>query len=402
MDQDVSRVDQLLTASGQWNEEEVRASFIGIDADAILKIPVRGQGEDVWAWEPEKHGLYSVKSAYKLLYTKRQREEDAGSVGASKDDTWKRIWKLDVPPKVRVFWWRVIHEFLPAKYVLHRRHVEPVANCDTCGAEEETIKHVLMDCTTAKIFWEQAKGITGVKLPSLHPMTWARDLLFLGTARERVVIIYGMWSLWMLRNRRRHGEAGLPIRQAVLWVRDTAFDLWQLLHPVKQAAAREQQPRWSRPDEGWLKCNVDAAFRSESGRGASGVILRDARGVFLGAQAQAYGHCMDALTAEALACRDGLILAERLGATRLCLETDCQELVNLEEYGRKPVGDSTDTHGDTREEPRHFSFLRTSRICNSVAHELAKQASGELQTVVWHETPLCIHSSLEADCDQVH
>lgn len=181
--------------------------------------------------------------------------------------------------------------------------MEPVANYDTCGFQDEIIKDVLTDL-------HNSKDILGAS-----PMAWARDLLFQGTAIERVVIICGMWSLWMLRNHRRHGETGMPIRQAVLWVRDTTFDLWQLLHPVKQPAAKEQHPRWSQPSEGWLKCNVDAAFSVESMRGSLGAILRDATGGFLGTQAQTYGHCLDALAAEALACRDGLILAERLGAT---------------------------------------------------------------------------------------
>ena len=34
----------------------------------------------------------------------------------------------------------------------------------------------------------------------------------------------------------------IPIRQAVLWVRDTAFDLWQLLHPPKHSKPRPEQP----------------------------------------------------------------------------------------------------------------------------------------------------------------
>ena len=103
-------------------EDAVQMSFSGIDADAILRTPIRGRGEDVWAWEPEKHGFYSVKSAYKLLDIARQQLQDEAPVGTSGDDTWRRIWKLDVPHKVKVFWWRVIHEFLPAKQVLHRRH----------------------------------------------------------------------------------------------------------------------------------------------------------------------------------------------------------------------------------------------------------------------------------------
>lgn len=30
------------------------------------------------------------------------------------DASWKRIWSPNVPSKVRVFWWRALHEFLPA------------------------------------------------------------------------------------------------------------------------------------------------------------------------------------------------------------------------------------------------------------------------------------------------
>jgi len=246
-------------------------SSSGIDADAILRTPIRGRGEDVWAWEPEKHGFYSVKSAYKLLDIARQQLQDEAPVGTSGDDTWRRIWKLDVPPKVKVFWWRVIHEFLPAKQVLHRRHIEPVATCDTCGSQDESIRHVLMGCTIARMFWEQTKELTGVKLPSLHPETWAQDLLVLGTAKERAIIICGMWSLWMQRNKRRHGEAGLPIRQAVIWVRDTAFDLWQILHPPKQDRANLEIPKWVKPHPGWVKCNVDTVFLAVNGSGATGV-----------------------------------------------------------------------------------------------------------------------------------
>lgn len=246
----------------------VRTSFIGIDADAILRNPIRGRGEDLWAWEPEKHGIYSVKSAYKLLDTRRQQLEDVAVVVTSDDVTWRRIWKLDVPPKVKVFWWRMIHEFLPAKQVLHGRHIEPVATCDPCGNQEESIGHVLMDCTIAKIFWEQTKELTGVKSPRLRPGTWTRDLLVLRRAQERAIIICGTWSFRMQRNKRRHGEASTPISQAVMWVRDTAFDLWQILHPPKQSKSRMEQLNWVRPERGWVKCNVDMLrFKLRTGVG---------------------------------------------------------------------------------------------------------------------------------------
>jgi hypothetical protein len=67
-----------------------------------------------------------------LLSEDSLSETRAGSMGCSGDVFWKETWKLNVPPKVRVFWWRVLHEFLPAKSVLYRRHIEPTAFCEVC------------------------------------------------------------------------------------------------------------------------------------------------------------------------------------------------------------------------------------------------------------------------------
>jgi hypothetical protein len=117
-----------------WNEELIRGIFFPIDADAILKIPVNKACEDWWAWEPEKHGHYSVKTAYRTLYAMSGRG-DGNSPSSSGDESWKKVWKLSVPPKVQHFWCRVLHEFLQAKEILHRRHVEPTLFCELCGAD---------------------------------------------------------------------------------------------------------------------------------------------------------------------------------------------------------------------------------------------------------------------------
>lgn len=135
----------------------------------------------------------------------------------SGDDSWQKIWKLQVPPKVKIFWWRVLNEFLPAKEILHRRHIEPTAFCELCGADRESIKHMLTECTAAKMFWREVKTITGVKLLSLHPVSWASDLLMydLCNDKERAIVIIDMYSLWMQRNQRRHGDVHRPVSAAV-------------------------------------------------------------------------------------------------------------------------------------------------------------------------------------------
>jgi hypothetical protein len=158
-------VADIRTTSGDWNEELIRGIFCPFYVEAILRINRRIIGEDFWSCPPP-------------------------------------------PTQVWVFWWRAIHGFLPARQVLYPRHIERIANCETRGAQEETIKHVLTDCTVARQFWGSTKELSGVKLPSLHESTWTRDLLQpdICPRKNAAIIMYGMWSLWMQRNNRRHGE----------------------------------------------------------------------------------------------------------------------------------------------------------------------------------------------------
>ncbi|OEL23148.1 hypothetical protein BAE44_0015833, partial [Dichanthelium oligosanthes] len=189
----------------------------------------------------------------------------------------------------------------------------------------------LLECTVARELWAQMKVTTGVKIPSLHPVTWARDLLTeLCSSRDRAMIICGMWALWMMRNNRRHGEQSMTTWQATTWARDTAFDLWQIMHPVKTAGGARDELKWQPPAPGWVKCNSDAAYYAESSsHGASACVIRDYQGCFLGAQAMWYEHCLDACAAEAVACRDALVFARQYGVQNVHLETDCLELVQL-------------------------------------------------------------------------
>ncbi|KAF8677957.1 hypothetical protein HU200_046314 [Digitaria exilis] len=193
----------------------------------------------------------------------------------------------------------------------------------------------------------------------------------------------------------------MRVKRAVLWVRDVAFDLWEILHRSRPPAIKEN-PRWKLPSVGWIKCNVDAAFREESGRGASGGVLRSSDGNFMGAQERTYGHCLNALTMEAWACRDGLRLARAHGVMRLCLETDSLELVNL--WNLKDVQRSIlalilrEMH-ELSMQFDDFVFSHTCQVCNRVTHKVAKQPTGDPGVVVWYsEPPPSIQHLLESDC----
>ena len=169
---DLVTVNQLLTASNDWNEPLIREIFFAPDVDSILSIPLRSTGGDDWlAWSKEKSGIYTVRSAYKSLMEARQSEEarinNGHVVSSSENDTelWRRLWKLPVVPKVRVFWWRVLRGILPDYRTLSRRHIMDNSTCALCKAESESVMHALIECSHAKLFWEAAKEILLVKLP---------------------------------------------------------------------------------------------------------------------------------------------------------------------------------------------------------------------------------------------
>jgi len=157
----------------------------------------------------------------------------------------------------------------------------------------------------AKLFWQEVQTMTGAKLPRLHPASWATDLLLseVCSDKNRCIFIIGMYSLWMQRNSRRHGEAVKPIRLAVQWAIDTAYDLWLLSTPQQQTVSQRTAAAWRPPPEGWFKCNTDGAFYPQRGRGATGVVLRGNTGIFNAGCARWYPHGLDALTMEALAFR---------------------------------------------------------------------------------------------------
>lgn len=400
----MSMVAELLSENGQWNEDFIKQSFIPVDAAAILRTPARIQYGDVWAWEPERHGVYFVTSAYRLLDMARIRDDVVPAASVSENSVWRKIWKLKVLPKIRVFWWRVVHEFLPTRQILHRKHVEPIANCEMCGAETESIRHVLLECSIAKAFWEQTKIATGVKLPTLHQETWAQVLVEgrAGSERDQTTIIIGRNALWMQRNRRRHGEMLPPIRVAVQWAADLAFDLRQATHSQSSVTEPRAVPRWERPPLGWIKCNTDGVFYEQTGQGATGAVLRDGAGAFIRGSAKWYDHCLDALTLEAIACRDGLALSVQSGVRKIWLETDCQQMVQLWQAGTNQRSTISTILQEIRELSllfHDFKLSFVSRDCNKVAHVLAKQVTGDTRAGWWTYAPAYVLDLLSSYCN---
>jgi hypothetical protein len=80
---------------------------------------------------------------------------------------------------------------------------------------------------------------------------------------------------------------------------------------LKQPQAKKKKG-WKKPLEGKLMINIDAAFDVDSGKGATGVVIRDYTGQCVAASQLFLPHVVDAHMAEAYTFREGLTLAQRI------------------------------------------------------------------------------------------
>jgi hypothetical protein len=116
--------------SGSWHEAVVHRYFYPWDVDEILKMKLPSVDmSDSVAWHYEKFGLFSVKSAYRLAL---MIDHDLGSSGSSTAPdggrmVWKNLWNLSIPPKIKVFLWRVTNNELATNATRNYRHMTPTS-----------------------------------------------------------------------------------------------------------------------------------------------------------------------------------------------------------------------------------------------------------------------------------
>ncbi|KAL8525151.1 hypothetical protein ACS0TY_014680 [Phlomoides rotata] len=131
--------DLIDHANGTWDIPRLSALFPEDVIRRVLAIPVGDPlFRDELVWRFSKNGLYSSRSGY----MDGSSSEEVADLGGH-NICWSRIWDLHVPPKVRYFMWKVIHDILPTSINLVSRFVDVDPFCRRCGHEIETEDHIL-------------------------------------------------------------------------------------------------------------------------------------------------------------------------------------------------------------------------------------------------------------------
>ena len=109
------------------------------------------EGQDVLRWGYMDRGMFNIKEAYNIQIGNRVEEEE----------TWKKIWTLNLWPKVGLFAWLVVRGHILTCENLQMHGVHGPSQCCLCSQVKETTSHVLDCFPYASAIWD--KGAIGFR-----------------------------------------------------------------------------------------------------------------------------------------------------------------------------------------------------------------------------------------------
>ncbi|CAJ2659660.1 unnamed protein product [Trifolium pratense] len=233
---------------------------------------------------------------------KIKEEKQRGMTGS-----WKALWQIRAPPKVKHLLWRICRDCLPTRTRLQHHHVQCPAICELCRGANEDSRNVLFDCEESKNCWNVA-GLYDVITGRLNQYNDAKDVIFDICSKEskdvagRVAMT--IWLIWNNKNQwiwnhEKRNALQLGVQASHMW------NEWYEIQNFSSSRGGEEQVQQQLqlvpPRQGWLKCNVDAGFHNDGRITSGGWCLRNERGQFIRAGSYWKNGAHSILEAEALA-----------------------------------------------------------------------------------------------------
>lgn len=176
-----------------------------------------------------------------------------------------KLWKLQMPLKLKLFAWLAGFDKLLTWAALQRRGWMGPSLCPLCRSGPEDLLHLLIYCPFSKVVWQQASKFFSLQVPwrgsSINDAftRWFSS----NSAPHSLVIHYG-WQLWLERNRVLF-EGAKPSLQRVFFKTLSSFK-W------KQNTRSDPPPRAMFLDlaEGHTLAFFDGAAQSSGARCGAG------------------------------------------------------------------------------------------------------------------------------------
>lgn len=396
--------DLLIPGHKEWDIELLHELFDERDITQIISTPLVGRNqEDVRIWHFSENGFYTVKSGYKIAM------DLSINADVQEHEGWKKLWALKLPPKVKIFLWRLGRNCLPVRDNLQKKRISVPLVCGLCNNGMENNWHLFISCRFAQDCWHESKLYDMIESSSLNAESFT-ELFFMLLSKlkgfEQTKFGMILWNIWRQRNDKvwtdTHKDPSTSVRLAMEFLCD-----WLRAKQISQEIASADSldsgySDWYRPPRSFVKCNVDAAFFISEQKIGIGCILRDENGMFLRCRTCIIVGMVSVKEGEAMGLREALSWVQSLGLKKVCFEMDAKVVVDAIKSSGADVsefGSIVQHCKDLIRYEHEFSISFIRRQANECAHALAKVSRSYASPMVWSEPPDCITSFLSYSCN---
>ncbi|KAL6549455.1 hypothetical protein OROHE_008572 [Orobanche hederae] len=345
--------DLIDSTSKSWKIDVIQTLSSSPVTESILRTHLyHFVAEDMRVWEPDKSGLYSVRSAYKLLMNRVLHTDHLQVTRRN----WSALWKLKISPKVKHFLWRLCRGILPVRPNLIHRHINAAADYPWCTGVAETEKHLFISCPKAAACWNILGIGHLVNIFGANSSTFA-DYFFsvlagFNTDSKLGSALFSDWS--------------------------KARGIGCLDDPSSSSCHGLNDEMWSKPSSGSVKCNIDASFSLTDNRVGIGLCIRDHLGNFIRAKTHWFTPLTAVLMGESMGLHLAINWVRELGLKDVIFEMDAKMVVDAFNSSKVVISEfgclisSCKTLFSFFSNNSHVEF--TWRNANKVAHSLAREA----------------------------
>ncbi|OMP05897.1 hypothetical protein COLO4_08472 [Corchorus olitorius] len=238
-----------------WNVDKLMEYLPSELVNRISCLPVKMASNlsDEVIWSQTTNGSFTTKSAYICLSeTKNDKPPNLNS-----------IWKCKIQPKVQTFLWLAFNNRILCNVNRRNRNLTNDPKCSICGANAETVVHVLRDSKDAVAIWKAL--MIDIRFQNCDSMGLQEWMTF--NLRNAIVFTNAETP-----HERKMETIGKIMRE---W-RDTMGS------EVRNSCRRIVYHKWDKSQTTWIKLNVDGSWDQNRNIAVTRGVFRDDQGRWLG------------------------------------------------------------------------------------------------------------------------
>ena len=213
----------------------------------IKSIPLcLTEANDQLYWPGKVDGVYSVKAGYRLLIEDELTSIAGPMAPPQPKSTWKGLWNLRIPNRIKTLLWRATSDALPSRVNLMKRKVFSDATCQVCGSEPETSLHALWQCPKLALVWAVHFGtLRNDAKDCSNFLEVIQVCMEKGHPTDLVAMITS--QIWIRRNKLRIGESVPDLRLLYSMARDALQEFHHAHTPASSPSHTRIHTKWEPP-----------------------------------------------------------------------------------------------------------------------------------------------------------